>query len=666
MPTTAATPEDLAGLSASTAQALAAHQQRIIALESETAALRKLLTGATPAPVPAPVPAPSEPSGATVLRVAPDGNDSADGISAPLTLQRSQELIRAARASGQWPSGGFVVILAPGRYELQQPLRLDGRDSGTAEGPVVYRGSTVDGVRASRIVGSVQLLGMQRSDVAGRPDLVRITVPGLVPGAELLRGGRLMTVARWPNSGYARIEAVSGRSVTLAGQPAISGPVTLEGFVEHTWRFDRLAASASGSIVAVDSGNPVVGRNAFLSGSIALLDSPDEYVIEAGAVVVSRAVADDPTLAVTSASAVIEAADARYVRFETVEVGECIGTGVDVQAGESVVLRDVEICNTGGDGVRLIGGSAHGVERSYIHDTGAHGVYAIGGNRASLTPGRLFVETCWIERTGRVNRAYSPAVATQGVGSVVRGNVIRDIPHVGLIFTGNDHLIELNEITDVVREAGDMGAIYSGRDWAYRGNVIRGNLIYDIAAPVTGDPRGIYLDDQFSSATVEANIFSAVKFGVFLGGGRDNAVRRNAFFACEPAVFFDARGLDNPALIAGNKPQLEAGLSRVPVTSAVWVSRFPEVGRLMAEEPMAPRGNRINDNVYLDCTPLRLQGASPGRYLQDPVGQRIDTGRQWSGRPTREWLESLDRDIGFPWPEFETLNAAAHAAKATA
>lgn len=49
--------------------------------------------------------------------------------------------------------------------------------------------------------------------------------------------------------------------------------------------------------------------------------------------------------------------------------------------------------------------------------------------------------------------------------SNINKNKIYDGPHIGILFGGNDNIIEENEIFDICKETNDVGAIYSGRDW---------------------------------------------------------------------------------------------------------------------------------------------------------------------------------------------------------
>jgi hypothetical protein len=104
-------------------------------------------------------------------------------------------------------------------------------------------------------------------------------------------------------------------------------------------------------------------------------------------------------------------------------------------------------------------------------------------------------------------------------------------------------LIEFNEIHHVALETGDVGAIYTGRDYTFRGNRIRYNFIHHTGGIGMGS-MGVYMDDCVSGTEVFGNIFYKVQRAVFLGGGRDHQVVNNIFVDCNHAVELDGRGLD--------------------------------------------------------------------------------------------------------------------------
>ena len=76
------------------------------------------------------------------LFVSPDGKDEADGSrSRPFkTLEAARDAIRELKKKEPLPKGGVNVILEGGRYHITRTFEIDGRDSGTMDAPVVYRG----------------------------------------------------------------------------------------------------------------------------------------------------------------------------------------------------------------------------------------------------------------------------------------------------------------------------------------------------------------------------------------------------------------------------------------------------------------------------------------------------------------------------------------------
>ena len=70
-------------------------------------------------------------------------------------------------------------------------------------------------------------------------------------------------------------------------------------------------------------------------------------------------------------------------------------------------------------------------------------------------------------------------MSNNNVGMYVAHNEIHGTPHVGIWYSGNNHLFEYNNIYDICRVSNDMGAFYSWNDWTSYGNVIRYNYIHD-------------------------------------------------------------------------------------------------------------------------------------------------------------------------------------------
>ena len=83
---------------------------------------------------------------------------------------------------------------------------------------------------------------------------------------------------------------------------------------------------------------------------------------------------------------------------------------------------------------------------------------------------------------------------------------------------GNDHVIEYNELVSLCLDTGDVGGIYTGRDWAARGTQLRFNHIHHLGGLNMGS-NAIYLDDLASGQTIHGNIIHDVWRAMMIGGG---------------------------------------------------------------------------------------------------------------------------------------------------
>jgi len=107
---------------------------------------------------------------------------------------------------------------------------------------------------------------------------------------------------------------------------------------------------------------------------------------------------------------------------------------------------------------------------------------------------------------------------------------------------GNDFTIEYNEISQVVNESDDQGALDMWYNPSYRGVSIRFNRWSDITGGTHSGAAGVRLDDMISGVTIYGNIFercgARLFGGVQIHGGKDNLVENNLFIQCNAAVTF--------------------------------------------------------------------------------------------------------------------------------
>lgn len=269
------------------------------------------------------------------------------------------------------------------------------------------------------------------------------------------------------------------------------------------------------------------------------------------------------------------------------------GGGILIKGGSNNLVNGCTIRNLGDNAVTISGGISNGVKYCKLYNLGRGGIDIAGGDRQLLTPSNNFAVNNDIYNYSRIKKTYSAAVKISGVGNIVSHNSIHDAPHLGIWFSGNDNHIEYNEIYSIAEDTDDVGAIYSGRDWSFRGNIIRYNFLHHINSLIGGkDVCGVYLDDCMSSAEVTGNVFYKVDRALMLGGGRDHIIKNNIIADCKQSVSFDDRG------IRSNLEVLKANLKKVPIGSNTWIARYPALQELLDDSSLGiPKGNIIAQNI---------------------------------------------------------------------
>lgn len=579
-----------------------------------------------------------------VFYVAPDGRDDwsgtlpahagADGPFA--SLERARDAIRTVRREHGLPPDGVVVELRGGVYSRTVPFELAAIDSGTAASPIIYRaaaGETVviDGGRAVDTFGPVAdpaILARLPAEARGHvveADLRALSIDDFGPvgsgGLELFGDGRPMTLARWPNRGFVTIGELTGdEPLEIRGivgnkvgafryegeRPArwLAEPQPwLHGYFFWDWSDMREPIAHIDPASHVIALAPPYHQYGYRKGQwyyafnlLAELDEPGEWYLDraTGRLYWWRPDADAHAR-VSIASQLVTLDGVDHIELHGLTFSTVRGTAIAIHGGSHDVVAGCTVRATGGWAVTIDGASESGVADSVIEDTGLGGISLSGGDRKTLTPGHDFVTGTQLHDLARWKRTLTPAIDVHGVGQVVAHNRIERLPHEAIAFAGNDHVIEANEIGHVCEETIDAGAIYAGRDWTMRGTVIRNNFLHDINGLDGRGANGVYLDDELSGTTVSNNIFVDVSLAVFVGGGRDNVVSRNIFDHCATAVRVDARGLGWAA--STNDASMIPPLTAMPYRSAAWAARYPRLPSILDDDPAAPKGNRIFENI---------------------------------------------------------------------
>jgi hypothetical protein len=577
------------------------------------------------------------------LHVAVNGNDQATGTEqAPFaTLERARDELRAMRADGQLAVGAEVIV-HEGTYELGATFELTSEDSGSETAPVVYRAAegeqvTLSGGRAVtdwQPVTDAAILARLDESARGQvlqADLRAMGIEDLgdviKPGArlELFFDNTPMTVARWPNEGFVKIgETVGGKPFDVRGTKgdrvgkftfdfdrperwADEKDLWLHGYWFWDWSDQRQCVKQIDlQAKTIELEEPYhhygyrEGHWYYAFNALCEIDSPGEWYLDRETGILyfwPPTPIEDGRAVVSVCGDMLSMKDASHVTIRGLTFEGARGRAVRVEGGEGCRIVACTMRNLGDWAVRVDGGTDHAVVGCDMYDLAEGGVSITGGDRKTLTPANHLVDNNHIHHWGRWSRMYKSAVNVRGVGNRVAHNLLHDAPHTAIFFSGNEHIIELNEIHSVCYESNDAGAIYNGRDFTQRGTIIRHNYLHDITGFRGRGCVGVYLDDMLSGTRIESNVFYRSYRAAFIGGGRDCTIIGNVFVYCPKAIHIDARAMGwASASIEGTmKKRLEA----MPYTEPPWSERYPELLTVYDDEPAVPKGNVVHSNVIV-------------------------------------------------------------------
>ncbi len=571
------------------------------------------------------------------------------------TFEGARDAIRKLRKSGT-PAAGVGVNIRKGWYNLFTSLALSVEDSGTSSAPVVWRayqkeevhitgGKTVEGFgRVTDPLVAARIAAAARRHVVvadlrkqGITDFGEI-VPRGGPPMELFFRGKRMQVARYPNDGWMIIEDVPqtgdslfnkglarekrfndvpvGRHygrISYSGSRPSSWGAAEDIFLHGYWTFDWSDTyQRVGSIDTLRHEMTLApphhhygytkGQRYYALNILEELDAPGEWYLDRAKGFLyfwpPFPLQTGQAMVSLRTHPLVEIDSSAWITLEGLTFEFTRGAGVAVTESHHVTIDRCTFQCLGREAVVIDGGYSNGIRNSSIHDVGLGGVLLKGGDRKTLTPAHHFAIGNKIHHYSTWLRTGQYAVVMDGVGQWIAHNHIFDSPFEGVTLRGNDHLIEYNEFDHLMKETGDAGAFHTGRNWTWRGNVIRHNYFHDLKGPGLHGVMGVYLDDWASGFTVTDNLFYRAGRAMMIGGGRDNVVENNIFVECTPSLHVDARGLGWASYyFDGTEKELFNSLEAMNYTQPPYSVRYPELLKQLDGEPAVPKNNRIVGNI---------------------------------------------------------------------
>ena len=555
-------------------------------------------------------------------------------------------------------NSGDTVSLEKGVYEVTKTLEFKENNI-----KVFGNGSTVKGSVRVPVSGE----GIVEIDLksCGITDLGRfgegpyedfwkaeVSVPkphltDLGPGLELFYEGELMPVSRYPESGFIRITEALGETPKMfknerngssegifrCGDDKIKDfkdkdELLLVGYWNADWATQRHTVKSVSEDGVIEVNKPwhtfgyrdggcftgEIGGKFYVLNAREAVKSPGQWCINRktgklyvylfeGQEYVEISVADD----------IFSADGKNSLSICDLYLSQCRKSGICIENSSNITINNCNVKNAGAWGILGENCTKMSVSDCFVTKTGGGGIALWGGDRNTLTSSENSISGCEITEIARWHKTYMAAIEIGGVGGHVYENKIYDVPHFGMLYSGNNHVIEKNDIGNACYESNDAGAIYTGRDYSYRGHIIRYNYLHDMYGYEGKGCIGLYFDDAVSSASVYGNIFANMPYiALLLGGGRDYDIHDNVFVNCKMAVMIDARAArwknftSNPMKV----------LARVDYRGYIWKNAYPELYDFLENDPFMPLGNKLCRNRIIGGDGFCIESEAVAKLLE--------------------------------------------------
>jgi len=583
----------------------------------------------------------------TNIFVSPDGDDNNNGaIDAPFkTIKRAQ-----ARAAIYKNMGKKIITiyLRAGKYDT---FSLTGDYSGSETSKIIYSAYPGEEVIISSGLEIEKFDVLEEDNVSWRfPEAAKRyivtydlsdfngdwSLKGMANGgiidmcARLYVDGETMNIARWPNEDYIKISDIGSASENkitfndsaIPAKWALNQDTWIAGYSTNDWKFVRCNITGmDDNIISVNDSFKNASRVYFYNIPEEL-DAPGEYYIDKDTQKLyfyPPEVIEDKRVVLSVEDSPVTIKNCNNISVENLVIEGSRGNGISVSQSENIIISDCIVRDCGTSGIVLNESKNCTIADNNIYNVGGRGIsctqYTFIQN---LLKGNVLITNNRIHDYGQVTRTYAAGIYIHGVENMISHNEIYNYEHTGIMFGGNENVFEYNDIHDILTDTNDAGAIYAGRTWISRGNILRYNYIHDCPSVAGKQISGIYLDDMMADVTSFGNVIDNVSFGFMLCGGHNNVIENNIIanskgtVALGDSISADSRGTEawfsnNFEFNDGenylqNCSFVKEFIDRHCLTSKAWLEKYPDLRDILRKNFREPQDNIIKNNIIYSHT----------------------------------------------------------------
>ncbi|SOE23837.1 Right handed beta helix region [Spirosomataceae bacterium TFI 002] len=596
------------------------------------------------------------------IHIATSGNDQNNGTenNPVASVERANQLVKE-HITNRVSEDTIRVIFHEGTYRLSEGIILNAANSGTEHSPIIYQSKQGEKVIIS---GAIPIKGFGKlsknhdlyrksPEIASKIveidltktslsifDKIRLrgfsgsSAPAPYSFRELYLNGKPMPLSRWPNDGYSNFtHAVSDSSSKVIktgivyedehiSSWKIEPNILLHGYWKYLW------ADAYEQVSEIDADQHTIWLtppyNHYLFSEnkpfaaynvISEIDLPGEWAYDYQKKKIYFYPPEDTQNSSLELSIcetpLLQINDAAWISIRGIQFQMGAENGLLIKDSQHINIIDCDINGFAGEGIMMLNGHKNTISSCRIYNMGRGGIVAKGGNRETLERSDYVIDNCHIHDLSRIDHTYTPGIWVDGVGTTIKHSKFHDIPSSAMRINGNDHIVEYNDISHVVTESDDQGAIDMWGDPTYRGNVFRCNYIYDIGPKNQGKidthagRAGIRFDDAIAGCLVYSNIFKNCAGGAFgaiqIHGGNKNLIWNNLFYQNSGGISFTPWSKSHWANYT------KKSMEFFDQHSFLYVSRYPE----LIEITENLNKNTVSQNLFINCakTTLRMPEA---------------------------------------------------------